>query len=62
MRNTVKITTDCLKFCKGDIIAANVWERPNSKICNYDGEIPEIEFEELRQYLLPNVLIKWENL
>lgn len=61
LSNCVKITTNCLSFCKGDVICANVWEKPNSKLFNYTGELPIIHIDELKPYLLDNVLHKMFN-
>ena len=48
----VKIITDCLTFCKGDILASHVWEKKNSELKNYNGELPKIHINELKKYIL----------
>ena len=58
MQKNVKITTDCLSFCNGDIICANIWEKPNVKILNYDNELPIIHIDQLKPYLTTKVLDK----
>jgi hypothetical protein len=62
MKNNVKITQDCLTFCSGDLIGCNVWEKPDAKIFNYTGELPIIHYDDLRPYLLENVLHKLSNI
>jgi hypothetical protein len=58
MKSRVKITQDCLSFCVGDIIASNVWEKPNAEVFNYKGELPIIHIDTLKPFLLENVLNK----
>jgi hypothetical protein len=47
MKSRVKITQDCLSFCVGDIIASNVWEKPNAEVFNYKGQLPIIHIDTL---------------
>jgi len=44
--------TDVLKFSKGDLIRTNnIWEKETSIIYNYDGKIPSIEYEDIKEYV-----------
>ena len=48
----IKTITECLTFCKGDILASHVWEEKNSELKNYNGELPKIHINDLKKYIL----------
>jgi len=52
LKEKVKIITDCLTFCKGDILGSHVWERKDNELNNYKGELPKIHINELKRYIL----------
>ena len=51
LKNNVKISTNCLTFCKGDILASHVWERRENELYNYKGKIPRIHINDIKQYI-----------
>lgn len=60
LRNKIKTITECLTFCKGDILCSHVWEKTDGLLYNYQGEIPKIHIEEIKEYLKKETLMKFE--
>lgn len=58
LRDKIKITTKCLKFCDGDIVASHIWTKPNKKVLNYNGELPHIHIDDLKEFLNEKILKK----
>lgn len=59
LKEQVKILKKALTFCDGDLIASHIWEKPDAKIYNWDGELPIIKFDDIKQYIIPDKLKKF---
>ena len=55
MKSKVKITTDCLTFCLGDVIASHIWEKPDAVLFNFNGTLPTIHYDDIKPFLLEKV-------
>jgi phage/plasmid-associated DNA primase len=62
LRDKTKIVTNCLTFCKGDIIASHVWESSSTCIYNYSGELPTIPFNSLESYIKRKFLPRFHDI
>ncbi len=60
LKDIIKTTTDCLNFCKGDIVTSHIWEKPNSIFYNYNPEIgiPHIHIDILKNHLNEKIINK----
>ena len=52
MKSKVKITTDCLTFCLGDVIASHIWEKPDAVLFKFNGTLPTIHYDDIKPFLL----------
>jgi hypothetical protein len=62
LKNNVKILTNCLTFCNGDISASHIWERSTSDLKNYNGEIPKIKFDDIKEYIKKDKIKNFKNI
>ena len=53
--------SDNLNFCKGELLTGNVWEKKGGLIYNWNGDLPEFKWNEIKQFLKQEEVIKFEN-
>jgi phage/plasmid-associated DNA primase len=50
-----------LAFCKdGELLINHTWEKKGGKVYNWDGEIPTIEWDDIKKLVKSDEVIKWE--
>jgi len=62
LKNNVKILTNCLTFCNGDISASHIWERSTSDLKNYKDELPIIKFDDIKEYIKKDKINNFKNI
>lgn len=60
LTDKVLTSVECLKFCKGDILASHVWENPKAILYGFNEKdgLPIIHIDEIKQYFDDKTLKK----
>ncbi len=52
--------TDNLKFCKGELLTGNTWEKKDNQVYNYNGSLPTLSWEQVKSFIVEDDAKRFE--